>query len=80
MARRSKKSKSHSNGSPTTLPLAAIERLIRKAGAERVSECAAQELGVVLEQIATELSAKAVKISRHAGRVTVTADDIKIAR
>jgi len=62
------------------LPLARVEKLIRKAGAERVSKDASKELALVLEERAVEISAKAVKLAKHAGRKTVTAEDIRLAR
>lgn len=61
------------------LPVAPVERLIRKAGAERVSPEAAQALGDVLENYALDLAQKATQLARHAGRKTVTAQDIKLA-
>jgi len=62
------------------LPLAPVERLIRKAGAERVSEDAASALASILEDYAATISARSVKLCKHAGRKTVTADDIKLAK
>ena len=63
----------------TDLPLAPLERLVRRAKADRVSMTAAEALRDVLNEIGLEISARAVELSTHAGRKTVTGEDIRLA-
>ena len=58
------------------LPIAPITRLVRKAGAERVSEEASVALVEILEEKAEEIAKKAVSLAKHAGRKTVKKEDI----
>ncbi len=61
------------------LPIAPIDRLIRKAGVDRVSEDASKALRDVLENLGIEIAKEANEWSRHAGRKTVVEEDIKMA-
>ena len=61
------------------IPISPIDRLMRKAGAERVSEEASKKMAEVLEEYASEVARGAADVARHTGRKTVKAEDIKLA-
>ncbi|MEA3229504.1 MAG: histone [archaeon] len=58
------------------LPVAPFERILKKANAKRVSEEAAKELCNIMEDIANDFAAEAVKAANHAKRKTVKDIDI----
>jgi len=61
------------------LPLAALEKLLKDAGAERVGEDAKAELQRVLEEHAMKIGKHAAELAEHANRKTVRATDIRLA-
>ncbi|AEH07358.1 histone family protein [Methanothermococcus okinawensis] len=63
----------------TELPIAPMERILKKAGAERVSREAAVLLAEQLEEIAMDIAQTSVELAKHAGRKTVKAADVKMA-
>ena len=61
------------------ISVAPMHRLCKKAGADRVSEAAAEELARVLEDIGIKIAKEALDYSMHARRKTIKTDDIEIA-
>ncbi len=66
-------------GKGRILPLAAMEKILKKAGAERVSDRAKVAFKDVLEEYAAGVAERAVRFANHAGRKTVKAGDVKLA-
>lgn len=61
------------------LSIAAVDRIIRRAGARRVSESATKKLAEVLEDHALKIANDASELAEHAGRKTIRDSDIRIA-
>ena len=61
------------------LGLSAMYRILKKSGAQRVSDESADELRRILEDIAETIAKNAVEMSSHAGRKTVKGEDVKLA-
>ncbi|MEE9525980.1 MAG: histone [Candidatus Woesearchaeota archaeon] len=61
------------------LPLAAMEKILKQSGAERVSDKAKTALKAVIEEQAEQIAIQAVKFAAHAGRKTVKAGDVRLA-
>lgn len=64
----------------TELPLAALERILKKAGAIRISMKATKEYARMLEEYAGGIAEEAAMFAEHANRNTVLEQDIVLAK
>lgn len=62
------------------IPLAEVERIMRNAGAERISESAIEELRDSAQEIAEEVAEDAVRIARENGHDRVARSDVEQAK
>jgi len=60
-------------------PLLPLEKIARKAGAERISIQSLRVLKEALLEISEKISRDAVKMAEHANRVTVKREDVVLA-
>ena len=60
------------------LGLSAMNRILKKAGAERVTQESANELRRIIEDIAYEIAKNSIEMAKHAGRRTIRAEDVKL--
>lgn len=58
------------------IPIASIERVVRKAGIDRISLEALKELQTSIEDLATELTVEVTQLASHAHRKTIQKEDI----
>jgi len=62
------------------IPLAPLERILKKAGAKRVSKSALVAFSEVLEDFMLKVCKEAVMLAEHAGRKTLLERDVKLAK
>ena len=60
-------------------PLSPLEKIARKAGAERISQGALNEMKVALLEMSDKVAQEAVAACHHAKRVTIKREDIQMA-
>ncbi len=60
------------------LPIAPIKRFLKKSGL-RVSDSAAKEFALLLEETIADLSAEAAAIAKQNNRKTVLEEDVRLA-
>ena len=61
------------------IPRAPVARIVTSAGAKRVSAKAVEVFAQILEDRTAEIAKRAAKLARHAGRKTITAQDVRLA-
>ncbi|MFH0968379.1 MAG: histone family protein [Methanobacteriota archaeon] len=61
------------------LPTAAVIRIAKASGAERVGSDAAEMLVKMAEEYIGELAKEANRLAVHAGRKTIKAEDVEMA-
>ena len=59
------------------ISLLSLERIAKKAGVKRISRKALEELREYIVDYGNSLAEESVRLSRHAGRKTVKAEDVR---
>ena len=62
------------------LPLATVERIMRDAGAKRVSKNARALFAEYMEKMTEAISMEAGEFADHFGRRTITEKDVELAK
>jgi histone H3/H4 len=60
------------------IPLAAVERVARKSGVQRISAKAIKELEKTVSEIGLELAKDIAVVAKHAKRKTILKQDVKL--
>ena len=63
----------------TEIPKAPVTRIVKKAGAERISKEAEEKIVEAVEAYACRLGTKVFDNANHAGRKTIQPEDVELA-
>jgi histone H3/H4 len=63
----------------TELPKAPVTRIVKNAGAERISKDAEEKMVEAVEAYANKLSLAVIDLAKHADRKTIQSEDIELA-
>ena len=55
-----------------------FEKILKRNGARRVSDKAAQEFANIMEEKILKILGEAISLAKHAGRKTLLAEDIRL--
>lgn len=58
------------------LPISPVGRIIKRAGAQRISKDAKKRLAEILEDKGLEIASDAIRLAKHSGRKTVMKRDV----
>jgi histone H3/H4 len=61
-------------------PALPFERILKRAGAKRVSIEACKEFAIIMEERIMRIAEEAAALADHAGRKTILAEDVRMAR
>lgn len=61
-------------------PRMPFERILKRAGAKRVSKSALEEFATVMEEKMFKIANEAAILAKHAGRKTILGEDIRVAK
>lgn len=59
------------------ISLLSLERVVKKAGVKRISRKALEELRDAVVDYGSDIAEQSVRLSRHAGRKTIKAEDVR---
>lgn len=62
----------------TEIPKAPVTRIVKSAGAERISKDAEEKIVEAVEAYTAKLAEAVIDVAKHAGRKTIQPDDVDV--